>query len=250
MSDDEPICHLARAAGPPDRRLPCTRRQSPFFDPFSRCSVRTPIPAWPYVLSSRSSTISQLLQQETRSDGDSPSWKGQVVYRESAGVLPVMPITRQSWDEYAYLVRNVLQREKAQRVLRASGQRDGHVDGTARSQQPNGYGTDIASTNAVACPLRIVFRGRRCPERRRERERLANRSYREAFNSPFWPFVLATTSTGQEGLDFHLYCRDIVHWNLPSNPVDLEQREGRINRYDGLSIRPRTTRAGSLSCLD
>ena len=60
---------------------------------------------------------------------------------------------------------------------------------------------------------------------------------REAFNSPFWPFVLSTTSVGQEGLDFHLFCRDIVHWNLPSNPVDLEQREGRINRYDGLSIR-------------
>jgi hypothetical protein len=62
-------------------------------------------------------------------------------------------------------------------------------------------------------------------------------SIREAFNSPFWPFVLSTTSVGQEGLDFHLYCRDIVHWNLPSNPVDLEQREGRINRRDGLAIR-------------
>jgi len=36
-----------------------------------------------------------------------------------------------------------------------------------------------------------------------------------------------TTSIGQEGLDFHYYCRKIVHWNLPSNPVDLEQREGR-----------------------
>jgi hypothetical protein len=60
---------------------------------------------------------------------------------------------------------------------------------------------------------------------------------REAFNSPFWPFVLATTSVGQEGLDFHLYCRDVVHWNLPSNPVDLEQREGRINRRDCLAIR-------------
>jgi hypothetical protein len=60
---------------------------------------------------------------------------------------------------------------------------------------------------------------------------------REAFNSPFWPFVLATTSVGQEGLDFHLFCRDVVHWNLPSNPVDLEQREGRINRRDGLAIR-------------
>ncbi len=29
---------------------------------------------------------------------------------------------------------------------------------------------------------------------------------RDAFNSPFRPFVLATTSIGQEGLDFHLYC--------------------------------------------
>lgn len=60
---------------------------------------------------------------------------------------------------------------------------------------------------------------------------------RQAFNSPFWPFVLATTSIGQEGLDFHFYCRDIVHWNLPANPVDLEQREGRIDRFDGLHIR-------------
>ncbi|MGI5935346.1 MAG: DEAD/DEAH box helicase [Oscillospiraceae bacterium] len=60
---------------------------------------------------------------------------------------------------------------------------------------------------------------------------------RLAFNSPFRPFVLATTSIGQEGLDFHLYCRKICHWNLPSNPVDLEQREGRINRYLCLAIR-------------
>jgi len=29
---------------------------------------------------------------------------------------------------------------------------------------------------------------------------------RIAFNSPFRPFVLATTSVGQEGLDFHQYC--------------------------------------------
>lgn len=60
---------------------------------------------------------------------------------------------------------------------------------------------------------------------------------RHNFNSPFRPFVLATTSIGQEGLDFHTYCRKIVHWNLPSNPIDLEQREGRINRYKGLVIR-------------
>lgn len=28
-----------------------------------------------------------------------------------------------------------------------------------------------------------------------------------------------------------------MHWNLPSNPVDLEQREGRVNRFKSLSIR-------------
>jgi hypothetical protein len=60
---------------------------------------------------------------------------------------------------------------------------------------------------------------------------------RDAFNSPFAPFVLASTSVGQEGLDFHPYCHAVVHWNLPSNPVDLEQREGRVHRYKGHALR-------------
>lgn len=58
-----------------------------------------------------------------------------------------------------------------------------------------------------------------------------------AFNSPFWPFVLATTAVGQEGLDFHCYSHAVVHWNLPANPVDLEQREGRVHRYKGHAVR-------------
>ena len=63
------------------------------------------------------------------------------------------------------------------------------------------------------------------------------RQVRQAFNSPFWPFVLASTSVGQEGLDFHAYCHSVMHWNLPSNPIDLEQREGRVHRYKGHAIR-------------
>ncbi|MGE0487256.1 MAG: helicase-related protein [Gammaproteobacteria bacterium] len=59
----------------------------------------------------------------------------------------------------------------------------------------------------------------------------------EAFNSPFWPFVLSTTSIGQEGLDFHLYSHAVVHWNLPTNPVDFEQREGRVHRFKGHAVR-------------
>ena len=60
---------------------------------------------------------------------------------------------------------------------------------------------------------------------------------RRAFQSPFFPFLLSTTSVGQEGLDFHWYCRRVMHWNLPTNPQDLEQREGRVNRYKCLAIR-------------
>lgn len=70
-----------------------------------------------------------------------------------------------------------------------------------------------------------------------EKEVLRSDNVRDSFNSPFRPFILATTSIGQEGLDFHLYCRKILHWNLPANPVDFEQREGRINRFKNLAVR-------------
>jgi hypothetical protein len=66
---------------------------------------------------------------------------------------------------------------------------------------------------------------------------LHNDSLRVSFNSPFRPHVLASTSIGQEGLDFHVWSQHVVHWDLPSNPVDLEQREGRVDRYGGLAIR-------------
>lgn len=63
------------------------------------------------------------------------------------------------------------------------------------------------------------------------------KSVQAAFNSPFWPFILVSTSVGQEGLDFHPWCHAVTHWNLPSNPVDLEQREGRVHRYKGYAVR-------------
>lgn len=74
-------------------------------------------------------------------------------------------------------------------------------------------------------------------------------SVRDAFNSPFRPFVLASTSIGQEGLDFHTWCHAVVHWNLPSNPVDLEQREGRVHRYKGHAIRKNIAERYGLEAL-
>lgn len=68
-------------------------------------------------------------------------------------------------------------------------------------------------------------------------EKLRSDTLRKGFNSPFWPHVLATTSVGQEGLDFHVWCDRVIHWDLPRDPVDFEQREGRVSRYASLGVR-------------
>lgn len=94
--------------------------------------------------------------------------------------------------------------------------------------------SDSKETKSMRCHYATTF-GNQDLDRESGQDRATG--IREVFNSPFRPFVLASTSIGQEGLDFHSYCRRIVHWNLPSNPIDLEQREGRINRYKSLVIR-------------
>ena len=64
----------------------------------------------------------------------------------------------------------------------------------------------------------------------------------QAFYSPFWPMVLASTFVGQEGVDFRWWCHSLVHWNLPCNPVDLDSAKGAsigsvVTRYERLSRR-------------
>ena len=78
-------------------------------------------------------------------------------------------------------------------------------------------------------------------------DRLAD--VRAAFNSPFWPMVLASTSVGQEGIDFHWWCHSLVHWNQPASVVDLEQREGRVHRYRGHAVRKNVATAHRADAL-
>jgi hypothetical protein len=40
-----------------------------------------------------------------------------------------------------------------------------------------------------------------------------------------------------------------MHWNLPSNPVDLEQREGRVHRYKGHAVRKNIAERYGLDAL-
>lgn len=146
-------------------------------------------------------------------------------------------------DEYVYLLRHAAQAGTAEKALRKLTEVWGLARGNPRTNGPKGIGNLVriepdAHVNATHFALAFGDDATRETSPDAEDEEKQRKSVmREAFNSPFWPFVLATTSVGQEGLDFHLYCRDILHWNLPSNPVDLEQREGRINRRDCLAVR-------------
>ncbi|KPV39929.1 helicase [Thiohalorhabdus denitrificans] len=98
--------------------------------------------------------------------------------------------------------------------------------------QPDGNGGLEPNTLRI----RTTF-AQRFGDLRTEEGMVSQDAIRAAFNSPFRPFVLTSTSVGQEGLDFHPWCHRLVHWNLPGNPVDLEQREGRIHRYKGHAVR-------------
>lgn len=62
---------------------------------------------------------------------------------------------------------------------------------------------------------------------------------KSGFNTPFYPQVLIATSTMQEGIDLHLECRRIVHYDLEWNPASMEQRVGRIDRINSLISRVR-----------
>ena len=156
-------------------------------------------------------------------------------------------------DEYLFVGKNVLQRntqgEMAEHIARVLGVGTGSPNinlttdtGRIRSEQlarrshfALAFGEDVKADQGS--PLEQSGPSRKT-------------AVREAFNSPFWPFVLSTTSVGQEGLDFHLFCRDIVHWNLPSNPVDLEQRRGpnQPARRAGDSSRHRPRMAAQATC--
>jgi SNF2 family DNA or RNA helicase len=43
--------------------------------------------------------------------------------------------------------------------------------------------------------------------------------------------ILIATDAASEGADFQLYCRYLFHYDIPWNPVRLEQRNGRVDRY-------------------
>ena len=178
-----------------------------------------------------------------------PYWRQALRYCADGGLQAVL-------DEYAHVLRDAL------------GLRD-HPPADVAQQMAEVIGGALSMRTALLGADHLaVHKGEVSTETRRmrlsfamsfgdhrdesQREGVRQEQVRSAFNSPFRPFVLATTSVGQEGLDFHQYCHAVVHWNLPSNPVDLEQREGRVHRYKCHAVRKNVAAAygGKLEGLD
>ena len=176
--------------------------------------------------------ITSLLRRSSHDD-DQPYWRLVLSHAHEGGLQSVL-------DEYVHV------------LVESEGLQD-HVflDRAEKLVNAAAEALSIKTSTNVVEEVR-VHGGRMLREEHRIRSHIAARfgrsqaddksvmresSIRAAYNSPFWPFVLASTSVGQEGLDFHTYSHAIVHWNLPGNPVDLEQREGRVHRYKGHAVR-------------
>ncbi|MGJ4733679.1 SNF2-related protein [Leptospira levettii] len=61
----------------------------------------------------------------------------------------------------------------------------------------------------------------------------SNKSVVDSFNTPFFPYVLVSTSVLQEGVNLHFYCNKVLHYGIAWTPGDNEQRIGRVDRLFG-----------------
>lgn len=188
-------------------------------------------------------TIQTLIRgcMERRTAPQTPYWRQLLHYGMEGGIQAVL-------DEYAHYLRD--QHAKSDAKV---------VDDLAKAMtEAISLRTAMLAVDDIVVDgecvriekpmrLRTQYALRLADERHNEQQVTRATQVRDAFNSPFWPFILATTSIGQEGLDFHPYCHAIMHWNLPANPVDMEQREGRVHRYKGHAVRKNLAKHFGLS---
>jgi hypothetical protein len=186
---------------------------------------------------------SQHMMQMMKDAPDSPYWRRVLRYCAAGCLQAVM-------DEYIHMVRESLGFTEGADLKNLVEQVSEYVASVLQIRTATPAVDEVYTQPQSSGPSLTTFRMRNRFAMRFGSEQgddgkgeIRAEQVRDAFNSPFWPFVLATTSIGQEGLDFHTYCHAVVHWNLPSNPVDLEQREGRVHRYKGHAVRKNVAQA-------
>ena len=162
----------------------------------------------------------------TRLYPDLAYWQAVVAYARAGNLQAVL-------DEYLHHLRSSVGDESLddEGLLRLAKEAAATL-----SMRPSRYVAFDPSGNSTGISLGSRF-ALRYGSPRAQTEDLRMPEVRAAFNSPFWPFVLTSTSVGQEGIDFHWWCHSVVHWNTPASPVDFEQREGRVDRFGGHAVR-------------
>lgn len=179
-------------------------------------------------------------------DKDGRYWRAVLEHTVGGGLQPVL-------DEYAHMLVESEGLQDADRAQRAERIADRMVDALTMRTAPN----VVEDIRVVDGQIRREdhrvgshFAARYGRTQTDDKAAVREGHVRVGYNSPFRPFVLASTSVGQEGLDFHTYSHAIVHWNLPGNPVDLEQREGRVHRYKGHAVRKNVAADFGSAALD
>jgi NAD(P)-dependent dehydrogenase (short-subunit alcohol dehydrogenase family) len=202
-----------------ERRSQATRLAEAFWHLFNRPAV--------------ASLLEQLDSPDVHSSEEA-YWRRVLRYCVDGNLQSVMDETwHLAWEQHAWSAGE--EADVAQRCVDELSETINPNASRVHAQVFETSGTDAPTFETFR--IRTTFAQRFGDLRADDKRVISQDAVRRAFNSPFRPFVLTSTSVGQEGLDFHPWCHRLVHWNLPGNPVDLEQREGRVHRYKGHAVR-------------
>ncbi len=215
-------CLAMSPAGNSERRLHASSIAQAFWSLFNGPAV--------------TSLIIALFQDQANAQGDMPYWRMVLRYCIDGNLQAVLDEQwHMLWEQHSWK-----EDENASEAIEACV--EDLIDTVAKDRSTRVhaqfYTTSQRSKSIRTQEIRIrTDFALRFANLQTDDEGISQDRVRASFNSPFRPFLLASTSIGQEGLDFHPWCHRLTHWNLPGNPVDLEQREGRVHRYKGLAVR-------------
>ncbi len=136
-------------------------------------------------------------------------------------------LERRRIDEYLDLL-------ESQRVTPLSDRDWGAFDELSQIAQNFDLILDVNASEARVTPLEATARyfgdllGEQQPVGGMSGQ--VNKTLRDQFRMPGYPFVLVTTDLLQEGEDLHTFCSAVYHYGIAWTPSSMEQRIGRIDR--------------------
>lgn len=124
-------------------------------------------------------------------------------------------------DFFRFLVERCGAEDRTQYIDALKSVQTGEMYGIDITQESGDKGRAEAGREGLVATVRLVNGA----TRHEIRQRLML-----AFNTPFYPEVLIASSVMAEGVDLHLNCRHVIHYDLSWNPSTVEQRTGRVDR--------------------